>query len=224
MHLIDGVSRARRQRDRNPHYLSLKGWHSSKSLLSITPKYHKTLLKMSCKNPHKPLEDNRSTWPNGSFGFSRREGTTPSLTWTETKTCKSLNRLQDAPLKSPKNTKCASNLCLHLQRANLSCAESGGKKAIYLLYTISKGVASHLEHRQRVFWWRMVLLSSFQFLQDDSTTTAGRKIFHFYQSSLMDWRTGGWQRRILMAFQKKGTILTVMWICRAIAAETMKAS
>lgn len=47
---------------------------------------------------------------------------------------------------------------------------------------------------------------------DESMTTAGRKIFHHYQSSLMDWGTGKWQRRILMAGGKKITRFWQWWV------------
>lgn len=67
-------------------------------------------------------------------------------------------------------------------------------------------------------------LSSFQFHRDESTTTAGRKIFQLYQSSLMDWGTGSWQRQILMAFGKSNMSLTVMGIWGGIALVTMKAT
>lgn len=113
------------------------------------------------------------------------------------------NKTQNVPL-----------ICVFICDALIFHAQSQGrKKAIYLLYTISKGKRCFASRTQTKasFDEGWSFLSSFQFLQDDSTTTAGRKIFHFYQSSLMDWRTGGWQRRILMALKKKKKEVTQLW-------------
>lgn len=134
MHLIDGMSYARRQRDRNPHYLPLKAWHSSKSMLSITQKYHKILLELSCKNPNKPLEDNRTR-------IRRYLGKQVFLLGGK----KPEENPKHVRVKiarrmflwcSEKNANRASNLYLHLLIFHV---QSQGKKwAIDLLYTISK--------------------------------------------------------------------------------------
>lgn len=121
--------------------------------------------------------------------------------------------------KSPSSS-VMSRLFVH---AEGRAVRTGGRLVIRYL---QKMFAAHCQHRQKVFdeGRPFFFLSPFQFFKDDSTTTAGRKIFQLYQSSLMDWGTGGWQRRILMAFGKSNMSLTVMWIWGGIALVTMKAT